>query len=270
MKQRYLTLGAVIRNQEHYVKEWLAFHHLVGVERFVIVLHKCVDRTEERIRELPFQDQIHIHRIVNDEQFVQLGTYQWIIRNYGHFTKWLMFIDSDEFFFGTREDDLRVILTDYEQHGGLIAYWHEFGSNGHVVKPNGLSIEAFTKRAPDRHSPHYSFKSVIQARCYQKLLSPHLAATNPLTVTEDHREVHPLWIWIGDRKPTHEIVRVNHYHVRSMEDWIERYHRGQCNDPARNHETTPIYSSDVFKHRDHDEVHDTCILRFAERLKAIL
>jgi hypothetical protein len=54
-----------------------------------------------------------------------------------------------------------------------------------------------------------------------------------------------------------------------MEDWIERYKRGQCNDPSRNHETVPIYSSDVFKGRDHDEVHDTCILRFADRLKAM-
>ena len=269
MNQCYLTLGAVIRNQEHYVKEWLAFHHLVGVERFVIVLHKCTDKTEKKIRELPFQDKIHIHRIVNDEQFVQLGTYLWIIRHYGQYTKWLMFIDSDEFFFGTREDDLRTILTGYEQHGGLTANWLEFGANGHVVKPKGLSIEAFTKRAPDRHSPHYSFKSVIQPHCFQKLLSPHLAVTNPLTVTEDHREVSVNWIWIGDRKPSHEIVRVNHYHVRSMEDWIERYKRGQCNDPERKHTPDYMYHSGIFKSRDHDEVNDTCILRFADRLKAI-
>jgi len=269
MKQTYLTLGAVIRNQEHYVKEWLAFHHLVGVERFVIVLHKCSDKTEERILELPFRENIHIHRVVNDEQFIQLGTYLWILEHYGQFTKWLMLIDSDEFFFGTREDDLRTILTDYEQHGGLSAHWAEFGSNGHVLKPKGLSIEAFTKRAPDRHTSHYSFKSIIQPQCFRKILSPHLAVTDPLTVMEDHSNVGAHWLWIGDRKPSHEVVRVNHYHVRSMEDWIERHKRGQCNDPARDHELTPIYGSEVFKKRDHDEVHDTCILRFAERLKAM-
>jgi hypothetical protein len=177
MEHVYLTLGAVIRNQEHYVKEWLAFHHLVGVERFVVVLHKCTDKTEERIRELPFQDKIHVHYIINDEQFVQLGTYLWILEHYGSFTKWLMFIDSDEFFFGTREDDLRTILTDYERHGGLAANWLEFGSNGNVMKPESLSIEAFTKRAPDLHGAHYSFKSIIQPQCFQKFLSPHLAVT---------------------------------------------------------------------------------------------
>jgi hypothetical protein len=270
MRHVYLTLGAVIRDQEHYVKEWLAFHRLVGVERFVIVLHKCVDKTEERIRELPFQDRIHIHRIVNDEQFVQLGSYLWILERYGDFTKWMMYIDSDEFFFGTREDDLRMILVNYEQHGGLCGHWYEFGSNGHVVKPRGLSIEAFTKRATDHHCPHYSFKSVIQPQYFQKFLSPHLAVTRPLSVTEDHREVNPNWIWIGDRRPTHEVVRVNHHHVRSMEDWIERHQRGQCNDPGENETANDFYSSRTFKSRDHDAVHDTCILRFAKRLKALL
>jgi len=270
MKQCYLTLGAVIRNQEHYVKEWLAFHHLVGVERFVIVLHKCTDKTEERIRELPFQDKIHIHHIVNDEQFVQLGTYLWILERYGRFTKWLMFIDSDEFFFGSREDDLRVILTDYEKHGGLAAHWLEMGTNGNVLKPSGLSIEALVKRAPDRYGAHYSFKSIIQSQCFQKFLSPHLAVTKPLTVMEDHSEVGANWIWIGDRTPTHEIVRVNHYHTRSMEDWIERYRRGQCNDPERKHTPEYVYNSRIFKSRDHEDVHDTCILRFAKTLNARL
>jgi len=170
----------------------------------------------------------------------------------------------------TREDDLRTILTGYEQHGGLAAHWLEFGSNGHTVKPQGLSIEAFTRRAHDRHAPHYSFKSIIQPQCFQKILSPHLAVTNPLTVTEDHREVNPLWIWIGDRKPSHEIVRVNHYHTRSMEDWIERYSRGQCNDPEQKHTPENMYTSRIFKERDHEDVHDTCILRFAKTLNARL
>lgn len=267
MKCVYLTLGAVIRDQEYYIKEWLAFHHLVGVERFVLVLHKCIDKTEERIRELPFQDKIHIHHIVNDEQFVQLGAYLWILERYGQFTKWLMFLDTDEFFFGTQVDDLRTILTDYEQHGGLLAHWLEYGSNGHVVKPQGLSIEAFTKRAVDRHPGNYSFKTVIQPQCFHKILSPHLAVTKPLTVTEDHREVGVHWIYIGDRRPTHEIVRVNHYHTRSMEDWVERYRRGQCNDPGRDCAVNNLYTSQIFKQRDHNDVHDTCILRFAERLK---
>lgn len=266
MKQVYLSLGAVIRDQEHYVREWLSFHHLVGVERFVLVLHKCADWTEERIRELPFAKNIHIHRIVNDEQFVQLGTYQWIMQTYGPFTRWLMFIDSDEFLFGTRENDLKPLLVHYEQEGGVLAHWQEFGSSNHVVQPEGLSIEAFTKRAPDNYGAHYSFKMLIQPACFQRFLSPHLALTNPMIVTEDYREAGANWIWIGDRKPTWGVFRTNHYHTRSMQDWIERYKRGQCNDPG----SDEIYGSHVFKLRDHEEVDEACILRFARPLRNLM
>ena len=270
MRQIYLTLGAVIRNQEHYVKEWLTFHHLIGVERFVVVLHKCEDATEEKIRELPFQDKIHVHRFVHDEQYIQKETYLWILKHYGSFTKWLTFIDSDEFFFGTREDDLCVILADYEKHGGLAVHWLEFGSNGHTVKPKVLSIEAFTKRAVDRHHCHWSFKSVIQPKCFRKIFSAHLFDTWPRTVTEDHREVGADWIWIGNRPPTHEIVRVNHYHTRSMEDWVLRYRQGQCNEPGDQQDSEHLYHSRNFKWRDHEDVHDTCILRFAGPLRNLL
>ena len=266
MNQRYLTLAAIVRDQEHYVKEWLTFYHLVGVERFVIVLHKCSDKTEEKIRELPFQEKIHIHRVVNGEQYAQLGAYLWILDNYGKFTRWMMFVDSDEFCFGTKEDDLKTILADYEQHGGLLAHWYQFGSNNHTLKPQGLSIEALTTRAHDRHNAHRSFKTILQPRCFLKFRSPHLADTNPLTVTEDHKEVKPYWYWMGDRKPTWNVIRVNHYHVRSMEDWVERYHRGQCNDPRPPYE----YGSQSFKDRDNNDVTDHAILRFAGKLRESL
>ena len=266
MRQRYLTLGAVIRDQEYYVQEWLTFYPLIGVERFVVVLHKCIDKTEQRIRELPFQDKIHIHHIVNDEQYVQLGTYQWIVENYGSSTRWLMFVDSDEFLFGTKENDLRSLLVYYEEEGGLAAHWLEFGSAGHVLRPPGLSIEAYTQRAPDQYGSHFSFKSIIQPKYFRKFLSPHLAVTYPLTVTEDFREVGANWIWIGDRFPTWNQIRTNHYHTRSMEDWIVRYRRGQCNDPGNN----DLYGSHIFKCRNHDEVDDGCILRFAGPLRHLL
>ena len=108
------------------------------------------------------------------------------------------------------------------------------------------------------------------AATFSEVFIAALGRDKPLTVMEDHSEVNVNWIWIGDRKPTHEIVRINHYHTRSMEDWIERYQRGQCNDPDRNHTSEHQYSSRIFKSRDHEDVHDTCILRFAGRLKAML
>jgi len=266
MRQVYLTLAAIVRDQEHYVKEWLAFHYLAGYERFVIILHKCTDKTEAKIRELPFQAGIHIHHVVNDEQYAQLGSYVWSIRNYGPFTKWMAFLDSDEFFFATRSNDIKPVLEHYEEHGGIVGNWLEFGANNQVVRPEGLSIETFTKRAADHHSCHQSFKTILRPECFKKFRSPHLAETVPWTVTPDHRHVPDHWTWIGDREPDYDVFRVNHYHVRSMEDWVARWRRGNCNDP------NPTYNlgANTFKGRDHGAVSDYCILRYADKLRTLL
>ena len=119
----YLTLGSVIRDEEHYVQEWLTFHYIIGVEQFVIILHNCVDRTEERIRALPFADRINIHKVVNDVKNPQMSGFAWIVEHYGHTTEWLTLLDSDEFMFGTIEDDLKNVLVKYEGYGGLFAHF---------------------------------------------------------------------------------------------------------------------------------------------------
>jgi len=125
----YLTLGSVIRDEEHYVQEWLTFHHVIGFEQFVIILHHCVDGTEERIRALPFADKIRIHKVVNDVKNPQMSGFAWIAETYGQTTEWLALLDSDEFMFGTTEDDFREVLTKYKEYGGLFAHWLEYGHN---------------------------------------------------------------------------------------------------------------------------------------------
>jgi len=269
MKKVFLTLGAVVRDQEHYIQEWLTFHHLMGVERFVIALHKCKDKTLQKIEQLPFQKKIRIAKITNNEQFVQMGTYQWIADEFGKYTEWMMFLDSDEFFFGTREDDLRVLLAnDYKDHTGLAAHWMEFGSNGHVLRPP-LRIEAFTKRAADNCGAHYLFKTIFKPKHLVKILSPHLVRCEPMLVTEDHQPVKEEWNHCGDRQPTWNHVRCNHYHTGSMEDWVQRVRRGQCND-AIDTDFANLYNCRVFKERDRDEVTDTAILRFLKPVKGVL
>jgi hypothetical protein len=165
MKQVYLTLGSMVRNIEHYVQEWLMFYHLIGVERFILILHHCEDKTEQKIRELPFRDKIRIHHyeeMNHKDQYLPVHAYRFIHNNYGTFTKWMLFIDSDEFYFGTIKDSLPCLLEAYEEFGGLSAHWLVFGSNGHVLRPNGLSIEAFTRRKPETHPSHRGVKTAYQ------------------------------------------------------------------------------------------------------------
>jgi len=107
------------------------------------------DRTEERIRALPFADKIRIHKVVNAVKNPQMSGFAWIVETYGQTTEWLALLDSDEFMFGTTEDDFREVLAKYEEYGGLFAHWLEYGHNDVIRRSEKLCIETFTKRQPD-------------------------------------------------------------------------------------------------------------------------
>ena len=44
----YLSLTACIKNEEHYIQEWLSFYRAMGVERFYIFNNNSTDNTEKK------------------------------------------------------------------------------------------------------------------------------------------------------------------------------------------------------------------------------
>ena len=278
--KHYLTLASMIRNEEHYVQEWLTFHHVQGFEQFVIVLHKCDDKTEDRIRVLPFANKIRIHKVVSDTQHAQMSAYVWIAEHYGSTTEWMMFCDCDEYSFGTDTDDFREVLAKYEEFGGLFVNWMEYGHNRRIHRPQELCIEAFTERAPADSWWHASGKSIVKPRELLRpyapaspsdqlgysFLSPHLFKTSKPTVHTDFTPVSYRQWWCPEHT-RHDVARCNHYRYRSREDWIAKNRRGNCNDG--NHEIN-LYDESYWEPWGNWTITDTAAVRFAERVKAML
>lgn len=260
-----LTLGAIVRDKEDYIQEWLAFHKVVGFGRFVIALHQCSDRTEEKINQLPFRQDIHIHHVTNGERLAQMGAYQWILDHYGKSTRWLAFLDSDEFLYGVKENNLNFLLEHFDDFGGLIAHWKWFGANNHVVKPKGLIIENYTRRANDDYPYARGIKTIFKPACLDEMISSHRFYTTPECVREDFRPIARSQFWEAGKPPLYNIVALNHYKTGCMEDWINRFRRGDCNvQHAR------AYSCNQFKFEDRNDVEDLTILRFADAVRKIL
>ena len=275
----YLTLASMIRNEEHNVQEWLTFHYVQGFEQFVIVLHQCEDKTEERIKALPFADKIHVHKVVSETSHAQMSAFVWMAENYGKTTEWLMFCDSDEFSFGTATDDFREVLAKYEDFGGLFVNWLEFGHNNQIDRPENLCIETYTRRAPSDSWWHASGKSIIKPKellrpyapdsLNDKLgysfLSPHFFKTATPTVHTDFTPVNYHKWWCGDHI-CHDVAKCHHYRFRSREDWLSKCHRGNTNDSA----TIGGYSLEEWENGGNWHIEDTSIVRFAEKVKEVL
>ena len=278
----YLTLASMIRNEEHYVQEWLAFHYVQGFEQFILVLHQCEDGTEDRIRELPFFDKIRIHKVVCGTRKAQMSAFVWIAEHYGHTTEWLMFCDGDEYSFGEHTDDFREILEEYESFGGLFLNWLEFGHNRHRYRPSTLCIESYTKRAAKDSWWHASGKSIIKPKELQRpfapaspndclgysFISPHMFKTVKDTVHTDFTPISYRKWWCSEHI-CHDVGRCHHYRWRSLDDWFARSQRGNCNDGHIEYEND-AHVERVWRQGGDWQVEDLAAVRFAKRVKEIL
>jgi hypothetical protein len=114
---------------------------------------------------------------------------------------------------------------------------------------------------------HKNVKSIVRNDAWQWFLSPHLAKTKALPVREDFTVLTDgdisLKCSVGTKPPISNVFRFNHYHTRSMEDWVRRY--------ADNGFTRlPEEGVREFKHRDHHTVQDGTIQKFSPALKKLL
>ncbi|HBT78281.1 MAG TPA: hypothetical protein DEB39_15460 [Planctomycetaceae bacterium] len=267
MNKAYLTLAAVVKNESHYVREWLAHYRAVGFEKFAVVLNDCTDGTERQIRSLSFADDISIGR--TQVKCPQVAVYNELCRERRGKTFWMAFLDADEFLFCPLGRTLPEFLSEYERHGGLMVHNYEFGSSGHVVRPERSATASFRYRAKNDFWMHDQFKCVVKPSAVQWYASPHYAKIDGDLVREDHRAVPDENIYRlcglqNGEKPICQRIRYNHYFTRSMEDFVTRLHRGgACS-------KTKHWTCNDFMLRDHRDVLDTEITLYESRVMELL
>jgi hypothetical protein len=261
-----IALIAILKDCGPRVQEWLAFHYIQGVRAFFLALHDCTDDTEEQINKLPFRHLIQIHHITTVTDTPIVGTFNKLFEYYKHCARWMMVIDDDEFCFPVERDvSLLSVIERYADYGGVCPTWQWYGSNNHVVRPTCLVMEAYTKRANVSFVMTQGCKSIIRTDAYQYVQSSHLCKTDPPCCDVQYNIINPLSHWKTGYPPVLEALRINHYKVKSMEDWCARVRRGDCAERCK-------MPTDVkrFVYEDRNEIIDEAILRYVPQVKKIL
>ncbi|MHC1710960.1 MAG: glycosyltransferase family 92 protein [Solidesulfovibrio sp.] len=228
----YLTLCCIAKDENAYIAEWAAYHALLGVERLIVYDNDSRIPLAETLAPLADRMRIVVESMPGPAR--QLAAYAHCLDTYGAETKWLGFIDVDEFLLPHREKDLRQFLTDFEDYAALGANWVFFGSSGHETPPPGLVIENYTRRADYSLTTNQHIKSIVQPRYVRCPLSPHHFAFAPDRYCVSERGF-PL---PGPYGPHHcDRIQVNHYFYRSRQDFQEKILRGRGD-----------MTTDVFQH----------------------
>jgi Glycosyltransferase family 92 len=288
MKLAYLSICAIFKDEAPYLPEWIEFHRLVGVERFFLYDNLSADGSREVL-----EPWVRAGVVSISDCSIPLGqggqgwAYADALERARGRTRWLAFIDLDEFLFSPGPTPLPDLLREYEEHPGVVVNWQVYGSSGLTAKPEGLVIESFVKRARIQWVRNRRIKSIVDPTRTVRPIGPHFFeyADGALAVTEAHEPVRVISVdpWARrmrrglSRLPLIETdpyairrssvkqvsvgrLRLNHYAVRSRQEFEQKTARHGSSRLA------PRY----FAYHDRNEVHDPALVPYAGKVRAQL
>lgn len=230
--QDFLAVATLVKNEGSYLAEWIAFHHSVGVDFFLIYDHGSTDLSHSICKEfvrqgvrIIFIDAIQAYpkectnpEAVHSQSHCQRTVYKDAINRTAGKTRWLGIFDVDEFLYPASGLSLVATLNmSYSSYDIISIKSTVWGSNGIDSKllpdPSGhqypLVLDSFTRRA----NP-LTESSISQQYYGVKGLG------NPSKVSES--SVHR-FTCLGscnyiELEPLMGELRMNHYQYKSLEE----------------------------------------------------
>jgi Glycosyltransferase family 92 len=210
----YLSVCAIYRNEAPYLAEWIEFHRLVGAERFFLYDNNSTDRHEAVLA--PYVSDGIAVVYPWPQHPGQQAAYDHCLAQHGGESRWIAFLDVDEFLFSPQTRPVAELLPDYEQWAAVGVNRVMFGTSGHKEKPDGLAIESYVMKWPAAQS----IKSIVDPGRTVRCLNPHafIYREGDFAVDEHKR---PIDGWFTDEF-TVEHLRINHYYTRSEAEFREK------------------------------------------------
>lgn len=270
-----IAIAAIVKDEEAYVEEWLAFHTHVGVRSFYIYDNGSTDSTLEIVSGPRWRNRVRVIPWNNFGRHIgmQSAAYNHAVANFGHRYRWMTFIDVDEFVFPKHGGDLNETLQAYSDVPGVSLPWHMYGPNGHDVRPTGLVIENYTERAPlPTHKSQVAllnFKTIVDPAEIRYVRTHFCEFWNrPKAMYNDEKKKFSRFDRLLPENATAGQLQLNHYYTRSMEEFERKLQKGRVSKggQSRNHGAISIKT----KILSVQTVKDTSAVRFAEPVKALL
>lgn len=255
----YLSICAIYRDEAAYLREWIEFHLVVGVERFFLYDNGSVDDHHDVLAPYIEAGIVALHDWPMAQG--QLPAYEHCIAEHGPESRWIAFVDLDEFLFSPTGRPLPEVLAGYEQWPAIGVNWAVYGPSGHVEKPRGLVIESYLERL--NVAANKTIKSIVDPARVARCAGVHRFVYDRLgTVDENH---YP--IFGGQTKSvSFERLRINHYFTKSLEEHRLRSSRRRPDPAMVERKFDPAVLERWEQGAEHDEVITQYLPALRERL----
>ncbi|BBP46141.1 hypothetical protein THMIRHAS_15140 [Thiosulfatimonas sediminis] len=254
-KKLKIAIGAIVKNEADYLLEWIAYHWVVGVRHFLIASNDSTDETSEILQKLVKLGLVTFvdFPTVGDVK-PQLPAYKKLVSLCPNDIDLIAFIDADEYL-TPLDGELTItpfidrIFAD-QNISALAMQWACFGSAGQLFKEDGMVIERFTRQSAMKFTANKNYKTMVRPNTIKAFRNPHYVSLKSgryvNTLGEDVAMVaEKLGVAVT---PIWENLRVNHYVVKSLEEFVlGKSRKGSAASKGR------VKHKDYFKSHDRNE-----------------
>ena len=225
----YLAICAIAKNEGPYFKEWIEWHKKQGVEKFYIYDNESTDCTKEVLA--PYVKSGLVEYNYFPGYKVQLSAYDNCFDSHRLDTRWIALIDLDEFIVPIKDGNIPDFLKRFEKFPAVEINWLVYGRKKKKKKKPGTMMERFKRHSHYEHILNRHVKSIVNPRRIFNMIGCHEAARISGHAADSHGN--PIKKNFREREPQHDVIRINHYAVRSYEEFMEKQAKGRASGRTR-------------------------------------
>ncbi|MGN0473413.1 MAG: glycosyltransferase family 2 protein [Lachnospiraceae bacterium] len=269
-KPSYSAIVCIVKNEAQYIREWIAYYIINGIDHIYIANNNSEDDLEEKLVEFIQDGKVTL--IQYPGSWAQLPLYRISARCLKRKYRWVAYLDADEFAVA-KEGRLVDYLHAHEHEKALGINWVVYGTCGHKERPIGLVMENYTKTfADDDHLLNLRIKTIVNPDEIYDFNSPHFCVLRDGSYAhdEDGNEIDTMWMYTSNSGPAFSgehkkrKIWINHYWTRSEQDLLEKCQRGYASGGFN-----PKYEN-IMKQLDYPLVDNYSIERFVRPVKDYL
>lgn len=249
-KKYQVAICAIFKNEAPYLREWIEFHRLVGIEHFYLYNNCSEDFYQEVLQ--PYIDEGVVTFIEWPYQQAQMQAYQNCIERFRRDVQWLGFIDLDEFVIPKDKDTVGEVLAPFTKNrSAVLLYWRLYGTSGKIDRPRrGLVTEDFTVCWP-------KFSEV--GKCFLNMNYDFLTESGKKSMLHHHpvtyygfMKCHPVNLFDNicygscDKLDSADVpMQINHYFTKSYKEYAEKKSKGDVYFKNNPHDMDYFYEHEM-------------------------
>ncbi|MCQ2214309.1 MAG: glycosyltransferase family 92 protein [Bacteroidales bacterium] len=258
-----ISICTIFKNEAPFIKEWIEYHLLLGVDHFYLYNNNSEDDYLGVIEQ--YIEKGCVTLIDWPDNPGQISAYKHFYNNYRNDTHWVSFLDCDEFICPLIATSIKVWIKKFEKFPVIMMYWKMFGTSGRIMHDYTKSvIEQYFVSWPKLYNVGKLFYNTQYDVADFHLGMMHTLSVKYLGITIPPINIFGKFVMYGIHragKGKYDL-QVNHYWSKSYQSYEAKHKRGDA--AFGNSPRTYDY---FLAHENRNTSFDFSIMRFIIQLK---